>query len=166
MVNGQESEKKLEKRETLRFQKFTRLYLESGNAYRSALAAGYARNTAKVKSCEMARLVRVKAAEALRALGIDETQVALKLKEKLGAKEFRWNPAKKKWETFIAHKPQLEATKELARILDMYPAQKIGGPTGSDPIPVRIIRSSIPNPPRGKPLESTVPHSTRPSRER
>jgi hypothetical protein len=60
---------------------------------------------------------------ALRREGIDEVFVARKLKELLRAQERRWNPKKESWEKFDDHGTQLAALREIAKILDIYPAQ-------------------------------------------
>jgi len=67
---------------SLRFRRFGDEYLKNGgNAYQAALAAGYSRATAESDSYKLARLVKVKIGDALRANGVDEVWMARKLKE-------------------------------------------------------------------------------------
>ncbi len=57
------------------------LHFSPGNAYQSAVAAGYSPNTAKSKCHILARRARVKVAAALEALGCDGFSQAVKLLE-------------------------------------------------------------------------------------
>lgn len=103
-----------------------------GNAYRSAIAAGYTPITAKANCHILARRCKVKAAEALQAMGCDGFSQAEKLLRLREARTVRWNPVKyngKKqkrggWDTFDDGDLQLRATQEINRVLDAYPAPK------------------------------------------
>lgn len=124
----------------------------AGNAYRSALAAGYSPATAKSNCHLLARDINVAAADALRALGCDAFSQARKLLRLQQAKTVKWNPQKfpgtrgtKKrkgkaprggWDAFDDGDLQLDATKEINRLLDAYPAPKEPGDTSR---PVQII---------------------------
>ncbi len=55
MTNTPKGGKRLEN--SPRFQRFKTAYLESSNAYQSALAAGYSESFASSKSCELAARV-------------------------------------------------------------------------------------------------------------
>jgi hypothetical protein len=122
----------------------------AGNAYRSALAAGYAPITAKANCHLLAREARVQVAEGLTALGVDGFSQAEKLLELREAKAVKWNPDKhpgrpakgKKpaiaarggWDVFEDNDAQLRTTQEINRILDSYPAPK--EPTDSRPVQI------------------------------
>lgn len=95
-----------------------------GNAYRSALAAGYSKATAKSNCNLLARKVRVQVADARRALGCDGFSQAKKLIELREAKTVRWNTRSERWNKSEDASTQLEATKEIKRIFDVYPAPK------------------------------------------
>ncbi|MGH9562940.1 MAG: hypothetical protein ACRD3S_15930, partial [Terracidiphilus sp.] len=95
-----------------------------GNAYQSALTAGYSAATAKSNCHLLARKVRIHVGEALRALGCDGFSQAQKLIELRDAKTSRWNSDKSRWDEFEDNGTQLEATKEINRIFDVYPAPK------------------------------------------
>jgi hypothetical protein len=106
-----------------------------GNAYRSALAAGYSPITAKANCHLLAREVRVKTAEALEACGCDGFSQAEKLIELREAKTVKWNPKKNRWDTFQDGDLQLRAVQEINKILDAYPAPK----ETNDTRPVMIV---------------------------
>ena len=95
-----------------------------GNAYQSAVAAGYSPNTAKSKCHILARRARVKVAAALEALGCDGFSQATKLLELREAKTVRWNQKKERWDEFEDADVQLRATQEINRLQDAYPAPK------------------------------------------
>lgn len=128
-----------------------------GNAYQSALAAGYSPITAKANCHILARKIRVDVKEALEMLGCDALSQAKKLLALREAQLVKWNPAKypgvraqrktKKtaaspgkparggWDVFEDNTTQLETTKEINRIFGAYPAPKEPG----DNRPVQII---------------------------
>lgn len=64
---------------------------------------------------------------ALREAGVDERQIAKKLKEQLEAKQPRWNPEKKAFDLFPDHDTRLAALREAVRIFDGYPSESDGG---------------------------------------
>lgn len=125
-----------------------------GNAYQSAIAAGYSPITAKANCHLLARDSRVQVAEALEALGVDGFSQAQKLLELREAQAVKWNPAKypgrpakgKKpgiaarggWDYFADGNVQLEATKEINRVKDAYPAPR-EPIDGRDQRPITII---------------------------
>ena len=93
---------------SLRFLRFRDEYLKNGgNAYQAALAAGYSRATAESDSYKLARLVKVKIGDALRANGVDEVSVARKLKDLLEDED---------------PKIRLDASRECLKLLEAYPA--------------------------------------------
>lgn len=108
----------------------------AGNAYKSALAAGYSATTAKAKSHLLARRANVKTAEALTLLGRDGFSQALKLIALSEAQLVKWNASDEDWDTFDDGHLQLEAVKEINRLLDEYPAPK--EPNTND-APIQII---------------------------
>lgn len=151
---GSEKQEGLNPRQAL-FEQFYRQggpEFPPGNAYRSAIAAGYTPITAKANCHILARKCNIKTAEALIAMGCDGFSQAKKLLTLREAKTVKWNPDKfpgrratKKragtfkhggWDLFEDSSTQLDATKEINRILDSYPAPK--QPT--EPVhPVTII---------------------------
>lgn len=95
-----------------------------GNAYQSAIAAGYSPNTAKSNCHILARRASIKVARALEALGCDGFSQATKLLELREAQTVRWNQKREKWDEFEDADVQLRATQEINRLQDAYPAPK------------------------------------------
>ena len=95
-----------------------------GNAYKSAIAAGYSPNTAKSNCHILARRASIRVAQALEALGCDGFSQAAKLLELREAKTVRWNQKREKWDEFEDADVQLRATQEISRLQDAYPAPK------------------------------------------
>jgi hypothetical protein len=95
-----------------------------GNAFRSAIAAGYSQNTARSKCHILARRSNVKVAEGLEALRCDGFSQATKLLKLREAKTVRWNSKKEKWDVFEDADVQLRAVQEINRVQDGYPAPK------------------------------------------
>ena len=91
-----------------------------GNAYKSAIAAGYSPNTAKSNCHILARRASIKVARALEALGCDGFSQATKLLELREAKTVRWNQKKERWDEFEDADVQLRATQEINRLQDAY----------------------------------------------
>lgn len=106
-----------------------------GNAYQSALAAGYSATTAKAKSHLLARRARIKTSQALEALGCDGFRVASKLVALMDAKTVKWNPGEEDWDVFEDNHIQLAATQEVNKVQDAYPAPKESG----DHTPIQIV---------------------------
>lgn len=117
-----------------------------GNAYKSAVAAGYSPNTAKSNCHILARRASIKVARALEALGCDGFSQATKLLELREAQTVRWNQKREKWDEFEDADVQLRATQEINRLQDAYPAAK--EPT-EDSRPITILF--------GKSLSSMMP---------
>lgn len=95
-----------------------------GNAYKSAIAAGYSSATAKSNCHILARRASIKVARALEALGCDGFSQAAKLLELREAKTVRWNQKTEEWDEFENADVQLRATQEISRLQDAYPAPK------------------------------------------
>jgi len=101
----------------------------AGNAYQSAIAAGYSQATAKSNCHILARKARVRVAEALEALGCDGFSQAHKLLQLREAKMVKWNPSKggkkKKpkggWDMFEDNDTQLRTTQEINKLQGAYP---------------------------------------------
>jgi hypothetical protein len=114
-----------------------------GNAYRSAIAAGYSAATAKSNCHLLAREARVRTAEALEALGCDGFSQAGKLLQLREAKTVKWNPSKgaskKKpkggWDVFEDNGTQLSTTQEINKLQGAYPDPV----AGADNRPIQII---------------------------
>jgi len=107
-----------------------------GNAYKSAIAAGYSPNTAKSNCHILARRASIKVSIALEALGCDGFSQATKLLALREAKTVRWNQKREKWDEFEDTDVQLRATQEINRLQDSYPAPK--EPT-EDSRPITIV---------------------------
>ncbi len=75
--------------------------------------------------------------EALRALGVNEVELAERLKQELDAKVSKWNQEHKVWDDFIDHSTRMEAIKECAEFLGAYPKKE--SPSGGQPIKVEIV---------------------------
>ncbi len=115
-----------------------------GNAFQSAIAAGYSPATAKSNCHLLAREVRVRTAEALEALGCDGFSQAQKLLHLREAKTVKWNPSKELtlragrkgkrvqkivkggWDAFEDSDTQLRTTQEINKIQGAYPDAKEG----------------------------------------
>lgn len=95
-----------------------------GNAYQAAIAAGYSPATAKSNCHILARRASIRVLAALEARGCDGFDQANKLLALREARTVRWNPKKNRFDQFTDNSTQLEATKEINRILDAYPAPK------------------------------------------
>lgn len=161
-----------------RWPKFCELYLESGKAYQAALAAGYPKPYAKAKAYILASRVKMHMGQVLVIQGADYHYFASKVRQLCEAKAPKWNPTKypavkavratKKrkarpaqaarggWDLFEDGSTQRGAVDMGLKLLDAYPALKVGGPDGSgDAIPVRIV-SSIGRPSKADGAKSTA----------
>jgi hypothetical protein len=76
--------------------------------------------------------------EALCAIGLDTVTQAKKLSELLEAKKPLWNRKKERWDSFSDNAVQLEAVKEVNRLLNAYPAPK----PDVEPITVNFVIDS------------------------
>ena len=118
-----------------RLQRFREVYLSNGcNAVRAAIAIGMKPTTAKANAHRFTRALRLQMQEALHAIGVDAVTQAKKLIELVDAKKPWWNRKKKRWDFFPDYAIQLEAVKEINRILNAYPAPR----PDIDPITVNI----------------------------
>jgi len=100
------------------------LNFSPGNAFKSAIAAGYSSATAKSNCHILARRASIKVARALEALGCDGFSQAAKLLKLREAKTVRWNQKTEQWDEFKDADVQLRATQEINRLQDAYPAPK------------------------------------------
>jgi hypothetical protein len=73
--------------------------------------------------------------QAFRRVGLDPMRVADKLNKLIDAKEPKWNPAKKRWDTFENTTAQLEPIKQTVKLLNLYPIE----PAAQEPITVNLI---------------------------
>jgi hypothetical protein len=124
--DGDRHSKRLESRiSPERLQNFREVYLSHGcNAVRTAIAIGVKPTSAKANAHRLARAVKLEMQEALDAIGMDTVAVAKKLAELLEAKKRIWNREEQKWDVFPDTTVQLEAVKEINRLLNTYPAPK------------------------------------------
>jgi hypothetical protein len=60
----------------------------------------------------------------LRESGLDIRYLARKLAQLMDATEKKWNLATRQWDSFDNHAAQLEAIKQTARLLNLYPAER------------------------------------------
>jgi hypothetical protein len=88
------------------------------------MAIGMKPKTAQANAHRLARAVRLQTPEALYAIGVDAVTLAKKLAELLEAKKPLWNRERKRWEFFPNCAIQLEAVKEVCRLLNLYPGPK------------------------------------------
>ena len=108
-----------------RLEAFREAYIETrGNAYKAALAIGMKPSTAKAGAWRIVRALKLQVAEALEMLGIDAVSQARKLIALREARLVKWNPSEEQWDTFLDSSTQMEATKEINKLLDAYPAAK------------------------------------------
>lgn len=77
-------------------------------------AEGQSSGAPTLKRCESALLEQ----------GVDVAFVGKRLKNMLEAKHRRWNNATQSWETFEDYGTQLEAIREIAKLLGLYPTRK------------------------------------------
>lgn len=82
-----------------------------------------------------AKLCRLEIQQAIRIVGLNELRIALKLAELIDATMPRGNPAKRQWDMFPDFTAQLEALKQIARLLNLYPAE----PSQVEPEQVTVI---------------------------
>ena len=94
------------------------------NAVRAAIAIGMKPTTAKANAHRLAHHVKLEMQEALYAIDVDVVTLAKKLDELLEAKKPTWNPRTREWDFFPDSALQLEAVKEILRLLNAYPASK------------------------------------------
>lgn len=108
-----------------RLAQFAALYIEHNfDAVKACKAMGMKPSTAKSNAYLFKRSARVKLADALRAIGLDEVAQAKKLQKLQESLMPKWNAADEDWDHFENGSVQLEATKEINRILDAYPQEK------------------------------------------
>jgi hypothetical protein len=104
---------------------FTKFYIENGfNALQACLAMGMRPSTAKGASAVFRKRATLTLAQRLRARGLDEDSQAKKLAELREAQMPKWNAGTEDWDIFDDGHLQMEAVKEINRILDAYPAEE------------------------------------------
>lgn len=141
----------------------------AGNAFQSAIAAGYSPATAKSNCHLLARESRVRTAEALEALGCDGFSQAQKLLHLRDAKTVKWNPSKQLtlraggkgkrvqktvkggWDTFEDNDTQLRTAQEINKIQGAYPDPEKTGDARTIQI---VFPENFANIPVGKPAGS------------
>jgi hypothetical protein len=105
---------------------FPNLYVKNNyNAQQACIDLGMKRATAKAHAYEYLRAVRLRVSmqDALKRAKLDPTRLARKLNRLMEAKEPKWNQATKTWDAFENTTAQLEAIKQTARLLNLYPAE-------------------------------------------
>ena len=98
--------------------KFATEYLRIGNALQAARAAGYSERYALTHSYMLARSIRTSLEKVARALGVTEQKIIEKYLALIEAKTAKWNPKDEMFESFDDGKIQLEATRDLAEIIE------------------------------------------------
>ena len=134
------------KTDTPRFLRFRELYLETGNAMRAAIDAGYGKKSAQKNAHRLAARVSLVMADALRAAGVDERQLAERLKRKLDAKEtrfFQFQGRVEETRSVIDHATQLKAIELCLRIFNAFPRLAENEP-GSGGRPIGLILDLCP----------------------
>lgn len=112
-----------------KLQQFAALYIANGfNAVKAARAMGYKKETAQSNAYIFQKLAKVSMSDALRAIGLDEVSQAKKLEKLREAKLVKWNPGEDQWDAFEDGRLQMDATKEINRILGAYPAEPSAAP--------------------------------------
>jgi hypothetical protein len=121
-----------------RLARFLALYIERDfNGVRACVALGMKRSTAEAHAHRYVEAIRsnLSIQHAMRESGLDTRHVSRKLAQMMDAKEPKWNLATKTWDTFENTTAQLEAIKQTARLLNLYPAE----PTAQDALTVNVI---------------------------
>jgi len=95
-------------------------------AAEAARAIGMSKSSAHANAHRYVRAIRsrVDFKTALRGIGLDPISQAQKLKDLRDALMVKWNAADEDWDTFDDGHLQLEAVKEINKLLDAYPAEK------------------------------------------
>lgn len=123
-----------------RLEAFREAYIQTkGNAARAARAIGMSPALAKSEAWRLVKALNVRVADALEMLGIDAVSQAKKLLFLREATMPKWNAGTEDWDIFLDSSTQLEATKEINRLRDEYPAKKEPAPAQG---PVTVIFST------------------------
>lgn len=101
-----------------RQRRFRSFYLETGNAYESAIAAGYSPVTAKTHAWRMAAAAEETLRDQCDLIGLTKLSLVLALKRALTAKEPKWNAKSEKWDLFENASVQLAAYDRLKEIIE------------------------------------------------
>jgi hypothetical protein len=123
-----------------RLEAFREAYIQTkGNAVRAARTIGMSPQNARVNAWRLVRALNIRVADALEMLGIDAVSQAKKLQFLREATMPKWNAGTEDWDIFLDSSTQLEATKEINRLRDEYPAKKEPAPAQG---PVTVIFST------------------------
>jgi hypothetical protein len=104
---------------------------------------------------ELARSVNVTLAKVARAKGLNEHRFISKYETLLSARTPKWNAERKDWDSFDDNKVQLEATRDLAEILEPHESRLSFGAAvgqGKDGRPMMqvILQHSVGRPDRSE----------------
>jgi hypothetical protein len=78
---------------------------------------------------------RLSMQQVLAQAGLDPTKIAEKFAQLIDCQEPKWNPAKRRWDMSSDSRTQLETLKQIARLLNLYPAE----PSKVEPEQVTVI---------------------------
>jgi hypothetical protein len=121
-----------------RLVRFLALYIEHDfNGVRACMALGMKRATAEAHAHRYVEAIRsnLSIQHAMRESGLDTRHVSRKLAQMIEAKEPKWNQKTEEWDHFENTTAQLEAIKQTARLLNLYPAE----PEAKDALTVNVI---------------------------
>jgi hypothetical protein len=125
-----EPPRKRHKLTTERLTQFLALYIEHDfNAVDAAIALGMSPESAHSHAHDYVRAIRhnVTIQQAFRRVGLVPMRVADKLNKLMDAKEPKWNQKTEQWDHFENTRAQLEAIKQVARLMNLYPAEPKDG---------------------------------------
>jgi hypothetical protein len=115
---------------------FLDLYVSNGfSAVKACIGLGMTPKTAHAHRYVDAIRDRMTLQHAMRESGPDVRLIARKLARLMNASEPKWNSTTQSWDTFENPAAQLEAIKQTARLLNLYPPE----PTAVDSSPVTVV---------------------------
>ena len=124
-----------------RLEAFREAYIQTrGNASKAARQIGMNPKLAAANAWRLVRAIKLQVAEVLEMYGIGAVSQARKLMQLQEARLVKWNPGEEQWDTFLDSSTQMEATKEINRLRDEYPASK--RPTPEMP-PVQVFFGNL-----------------------
>jgi hypothetical protein len=97
------------------------------NAAQAGIAIGMSQRSAHANAHRYVAAIRNRLSlqQVLAEAGLDPRKIAEKLAQLIDCLEPKWNPAEKRWDLFDNATAQLEAVKQIARLLNLYPAQPL-----------------------------------------
>jgi hypothetical protein len=117
---------------------FLNVYVSNGfHAVQACIDLGMTPRTAHAHAHRYVDAIRDRMSlqHAMRESGLDVRLIARKLARLMDATEPKWNCATQSWDMFENYAAQLEAIKQTARLLNLYPPE----PTKVEPEQVTVI---------------------------